>query len=105
MQTDVYIFYAVRKEVTKTLKEFMETRKKQELAATKIQAAFRRYRTRKLYTVETRRADIHTFFKGLIPEAKGTLPPNRQSISVSILLLIQGGSNMTGTNSDLFTHK
>jgi acid phosphatase class B len=88
MQTDALILYAVRKEVTKTLKEFMETRKKQELAATKIQAAFRGYRARKLHNMETKRADKYMFFKGITREAKDTVSLNRQSISVSICLLI-----------------
>lgn len=74
--------------MAKTLKEFMETRKKQELAATKIQAAFRGYRTRKLHNVETKTTDKYTFFKGFIQEVKDTVPPNRQSISVSMFLLI-----------------
>jgi len=88
MQTDALILHAVRKEVTKTLKEFMETRKKQELAATKIQAAFRGYRTRKLHNVETKTTDKYTLFKGFVQEVKNTESPNRQSISVSIFLLI-----------------
>jgi len=88
MQTDALILHAVRKEVAKTLKEFMETRKKQELAATKIQAAFRGYWTRKLRKVETKMTDQYILFKGFIQEVKDTVSPNRQSISVSIFLLI-----------------
>lgn len=88
MQTDALILHAVRKEVAKTLKEFMETRKKQERAATKIQAAFRGYRTRKLHNMETKMTDKYTLFKGFIQEVKDTVSPNRQSISVSIFLLI-----------------
>jgi hypothetical protein len=84
MQTDALILHAVRKEVGKTLKEFMETRKKQELAATKIQAAFRGYQTRKLHKMGTK----PTLFKGFIQEVKDTASPNRQSISVCIFLLI-----------------
>jgi len=88
MQTDALILHAVRKDVAKTLKEFVETRKKQELAATKIQAAFRGYQTRKLHKVETKMTDQYTLFKGFIQEVKDTVSPNRQSISVSIFLLI-----------------
>jgi hypothetical protein len=88
MQTDALILHAVRKEVAKTLKELMETRKKQELAATKIQAVFRGYRTRKLRKVETKATDQCILFKDFIQEVKDTVSPNRQSISVSIFLLI-----------------
>ena len=88
MQTDALILHAVRKEVAKTLKEFMETRNKHELAATKIQAAFRGYQTRKLNKMDTKPADKYTLFKGFIQEVKETVSPNRQSISVCIFLLI-----------------
>lgn len=88
VQTDSLILHAVRKEVAKTLKEFMETRKKQELAATKIQAAFRGYRARKLHKMETKPTDKYTLFKGFVQEVKDTVSPNRQSISVCIFLLI-----------------
>jgi hypothetical protein len=88
MQTDALILHAVRKEVTKTLKELLENRKTQELAATKIQAAFRGYRARKLHNMEAKRVDKYTFFKGSKREAKDTLSQNRQSVSVSIFSLI-----------------
>jgi hypothetical protein len=74
----------VKKEVTKTLKEFMETGKKRELAATKIQAAFRGYRARKFHNMKTKITDKYTAFKASRTKAKDAVPPNRLAISVSI---------------------
>jgi hypothetical protein len=74
----------VKKEVTKTLKEFVESGKKRELAATKIQAAFRGYRARKFHNMKTKMTDKHTVFKASRTKDKDTVPPNRLAISVSI---------------------
>lgn len=74
----------MKKEVTKTLKEYMETGKKREFAATKIQAAFRGYRARKFLNMKTKMTDKYTVFKASTTKAEDTVPPNRLAISVSI---------------------
>lgn len=83
MDTDALILRIVRKEVTKALKEYMETGKKQELAATKIQAAFRGHKTRKSRDVETVTVHKHADFKCSVPKALDLMPPDRPSIDVS----------------------
>lgn len=45
---------AVKKGVTKTLKEYIEATKNRHLAATKIQAAFRGFRVRKLWKMDSK---------------------------------------------------
>jgi hypothetical protein len=72
----------VKKQVTETLKEFMETRKKRELAAKKIQAAFRGYRSRKFYSMKTEMSNECTAFEA--SKAKDTVPPEGLDINVSI---------------------
>ncbi|KAJ4447153.1 hypothetical protein ANN_09154 [Periplaneta americana] len=67
----------VRKEVTKALKELMETGKKQELAAIKIQAAFRGYQTRKLLNVKVKSPDEYIFLKSIKKNSKEEPCPNR----------------------------
>jgi hypothetical protein len=74
----------VKKEVTKTLKEFMEIRKKRELAAKKIQAAFRGYQSRKFHNKKTNMTDECTVFKASRTKAKDTVPPEGLDINVSI---------------------
>jgi hypothetical protein len=79
-----FFLHIVRKEVTKTLKHLMELGKKQELAATKIQAAFRGYQARKLHNMKTRITDKYISFKGSRPKTKDMMPPNRLSVNVSM---------------------
>jgi hypothetical protein len=76
----------VRKEVSKALKEFMGSGKKLELAATKIQAAFRGHRARKLHYVDTA-THKYTDVKGSRPKAKDSVLPSRQSVDVSTFCL------------------
>jgi hypothetical protein len=85
--TDALILHIVRKEVTKALKEFMGSGKKRELAATKIQAAFRGHQARKMHNMETMTAHKYTDFKGSRPKSKDSVPPNRQSVDVSTFCL------------------
>jgi hypothetical protein len=74
----------VKKEMTKTLKEFMEIGKKRVLAAKKIQAAFRGYRSRKFHNMKTNMTDECTVFKASGTKAKDTVPPEGLDINVSI---------------------
>ncbi|KAJ4429678.1 hypothetical protein ANN_21879 [Periplaneta americana] len=69
----------VRKKVSKALKEIIETGKKQELAATKIQAAFRGYQTRKLRNIEAESPSEYIFFKGMkgLSEAESSNRPTQ----------------------------
>ncbi|XP_069686677.1 uncharacterized protein [Periplaneta americana] len=74
----------VRKKVSKALKEIIETGKKQELAATKIQAAFRGYQTRKLRNIEAESPSEYIFFKGMkdLNEAESSNRPTQLKRSV-----------------------
>lgn len=81
--TDGLILHIVRKEVTRALKEFMETTKKRELAATKIQAAFRGHRARKLYNMNIAKTATHKYADFKSSKAKDSVSPDRQSVDVS----------------------